>query len=133
MRQSSIDSKLGDTDLKQRQLLLLLYVASAAFLAALFVATRLPSRWHQPAHILTVATGAIAIWSLYRLLILTDERQRKTNTDALRFGFLATLVLLLVGGFVRGFSSPAVPWGGLLALMLIAWSVGLIVSSWRYR
>jgi hypothetical protein len=67
------------------------------------------------------------------LLNVTDERQRQTNQQALRFGFLATLVLSLLGGFVRGFGSPQVSWGGLLALMLIAWSVGLILFSWRYQ
>jgi glycerol uptake facilitator-like aquaporin len=133
MRQSSVDSKPTGADLKQRHLFLLLYITCAAFLAAFVLTTRLHTRWHQPAHVLTLAIGAFAVWSLYRLLILTDERQRKTNNDALRFGFLATLVLLLLGGFIRGFSSPALSWGGLLGVMLVAWSVGLIVSSWRYR
>jgi hypothetical protein len=109
MRQSAVDSKPTGADLKQRHLFWLLYVTSTAFLAAFVLTTRLHSRWHQSAHVLTLAIGAFAVWSLYRLPILTDERQRKTNNDALRFGSLATLVLLLDGGFIRGFNSPPCP------------------------
>jgi hypothetical protein len=72
MRQSSVDSKPTGADLKQRHLFLLLYITSAAFLAAFVLTTRLHTRWHQPAHVLTLAIGAFAVWSLYRLLILTD-------------------------------------------------------------
>ncbi|MFZ3215051.1 MAG: hypothetical protein WA192_03230 [Candidatus Acidiferrales bacterium] len=82
---------------------------------------------------MTFVIAAFAVWSFFRLLNLTDERQRRTNYQALRFGFTAALLVSLLGGFVQGFGASLVSWGGMLALQLIAWSVGLILFSWRYR
>jgi hypothetical protein len=79
------------------------------------------------------AIAAFAVWSFFRLLNLTDERQRLTKYQALPFGFTAILLLSLLGGFLQGFGASIVSWGGILALQLIAWSVGLIPFSWRYR
>ena len=121
----------NNLDLKQRRPFLVFYMSAAAFSTALVLTGRVHSPWHEAMHFLTLALGAFALWSFYRLLNVTDERQRQTNHHALRFGVLATLVLSC--GFVRGFGSPQVSWGGLLALMLIAWSVGLILFSWRYQ
>ena len=94
---------------------------------------RLHSPWHEAIRVLTFLIAAFAVWSFFRLLNLTDERQRRTNYQALRFGFTATLLVSLLGGFVQGFGVSLVSWGGILALQLIAWSVGLILFSWRYR
>src|SRR5579883_3372742 len=100
MGDSSTVSKISDVDTKQRHLLLWLYGAAAAFSVLLF----LPNS--QIVRVLTLATGAFGLWIFYRLLNLTDERQKQINHAALQFAFLATLVASLLAGFVRGFVSP---------------------------
>src|SRR5271170_1111068 len=129
----STDQNLSEIDLKQRHPFLAFYLSAAAFSAALVLTNRLHSPWHEAIRILTFVIAAFSVWSVFRLLNLTDERQRRTNYQALRFGFTATLLVSLLGGFVQGFGVSLVSWGGILALQLIAWSVGLILFSWRYR
>jgi hypothetical protein len=133
MSTKSTEQKFSEIDLQQRHPFLLFYLSAAAFSVALALTNRLPSPWHEAVRVLTFVIAAFAVWSFFRLLNLADERQRRTNYQALRFGFTATLLLSLLGGFVQGFGASLVSWGGLLALQLIAWSVGLILFSWRYR
>ena len=133
MREQSGTTKCSEIDLKQRHPFLTFYLSAAAFSGAIVLAGRVHSSWQEVARMLALFIGAFATWSFYRLLSLTDERQKQTNEQALRFGFLATLVLSLLTGFVRGFGLPIISCGGILALMVITWSVGLIFFSWRYR
>ena len=130
---NSAEHEFSEVDLRQRHPFLAFYLSAAAFSVALVVTNRVHSPWHQAIRVLTFVIAAFAVWSFFRLLNLTDERQRRTNYQALRFGFTATLLLSLLGGFVQGFGVLLVSWGGILALQLIAWSVGLILFSWRYR
>ena len=130
---NSVKQEFSEVDLKQRHPFLAFYLSAAAFSIALLVTNRLHSPWHQAIRVLAFVIAAFAVWSFFRLLNLTDERQRRTNYQALRFGFMATLVISLLGGFVQSFGASLVSWGGILALQLIAWSVGLILFSWRYR
>ena len=129
----SSDPESSAIDVKQRHPFLMFYLSAAAFLAALALTSRLHSLWHQASLVLTFAIAAFAVWRFYRLLSVTDERQRRTHYQALRFGFMVTLLVSLLGGFVQGFGAPLASWGGLLALQLIAWSVGLILYSWRFK
>jgi hypothetical protein len=124
---------LTDVDRRQRHSLLLFYLSAVLFLAAQLTATWLISVQRAAFRVLAFGIGALAIGSLYRLFTLSDERQKQINYQALQFGFLATLVVSLMAGLVRGFSVIVVSWGGVLAFLLIVWSVGLILASWRYR
>jgi hypothetical protein len=133
MPESFRDNKLSALDLNQRYPFLVFYISAAVFCAVLILAGRGPTPPPMAVRVLGYVIGGFALWSFYRLFRLTDERQRQTNERALRFGFLATIGVSLVGGFLRGFANPVISCGGLLALMLIAWSVGLILFSWRYR
>ncbi len=83
--------------------------------------------------VVKIATAAFAVSTLIRFLRLADERQRRTNFRALRFAFVAGLVLSLFGGFVQGFGVLHISWIGVLGLQLIPWSFGLILYSWRYQ
>lgn len=133
MRPNSTEHEFSEVDLRQRHPFLAFYLSAAAFSVALVVTNRVHSPWHQAIRVLTFVIAVFAVWSFFRLLNLTDERQRRINYQALRFGFTATLLLSLLGGFVQGFGTSLVSWGGILALQLIAWSIGLILFSWRYR
>lgn len=123
----------SEIDRKQRAALLLFYLSVVAFLAIEVAATWLFSSPQAVFRILAPVTGVAALGSLYRLFSLSDERQRQINYQALQFGFLATLALSLLAGIVRGFTGAVVSWGGVVALLLVVWSIGLIFCSWRYR
>jgi hypothetical protein len=73
------------------------------------------------------------IWSFLRFLRVADTHQRLINHEATSFAFVASLLLTLAVGLLQrfGFLSGAsllIP-----ALMVALWSIGLILSSWRYR
>jgi hypothetical protein len=80
----------------------------------------------------TVLAGG-GIWSFLRFLKVADTHQRLINHEATSFAFVASLLLTLLVGLLQrfGFLSGAsllIP-----ALMIALWSIGLILSSWRYQ
>jgi hypothetical protein len=82
---------------------------------------------------LAVAGAAAAVWFLLRFLRSNDERERQINYKALTFAFTGTLVFSLAVGFLQSFGFHAVSWLGMPPLMVILWSIGLILYSWRYQ
>jgi predicted permease len=79
-----------------------------------------------------VVAGA-AIWFLLQFLRSNDEREREINYRALTFAFTGTLFFSLSVGFLQCFGFHSVSWLGMPVLMVILWSVGLILYSWRYQ
>jgi cadmium resistance protein CadD (predicted permease) len=77
--------------------------------------------------------AAFAVWSFISFVRIADERQARINYQALGFAFILALAVSLFCGFARGFRAPHVSWLGVLGLLPIPWSLGLIVFSWRYR
>src|SRR5712664_3004180 len=126
----SESSKLDD---KQRSSLLEFYLSALGFAGALVLIEYLHSPWREILRLLMIAIAGFAVWILIRFLKVADERQRQTNFRALRFAFVAGLIVSLFGGFVQGFGVLHVSWIGLLGLQLIPWSLGLILYSWRHQ
>src|SRR5271169_4087379 len=120
-------------DMKQRSPLIEFYSTASVFTAALVLSGRFRSPWPEVLKVVMIASAGFAIWTLIRFLKVADERQRRTNFRALRFAFVAGLVLSLFGGFVQGFGILHVSWIGVLGLQLIPWSFGLIYYSWRHQ
>jgi hypothetical protein len=120
-------------DEKQRNPLLQFYLSALGFAASLVVTEYLHSPWREVLRVLMIAIAGFAVWILIRFLKVADERQRRTNFRALRFAFVAGLVLSLLGGFVQGFGVLHVSWIGVVGLQLIPWSFGLILYSWRHQ
>jgi hypothetical protein len=120
-------------DEKQRNPLLEFYLSALAFAGALVLIEYLHSPWRDILRVLMIVIAGFAVWTLIRFLKVADERQRRTNFRALRFAFVAGLVLSLFGGFVQGFGIFHVSWIGVLGLQLIPWSFGLIYYSWRHQ
>jgi hypothetical protein len=87
----------------------------------------------KPLLLLAVTGAAAAIWFLLRFLRSNDERERQINYRALTFAFTGTLVFALAVGFLQSLGFHAVSWLGIPALMVILWSIGLILYSWRYQ
>jgi hypothetical protein len=120
-------------DEKQRSPLLEFYLSPLAFAGALVLMEYARSPWREILRIAMIAIAGFAVWALLRFLRVADERQRRINFRALRFAFVAGLVLSLFGGFVQGFGVLHVSWIGVLGLQLIPWSFGLILYSWRHQ
>jgi len=133
MLKSSGRRGYSQIDLKQRYPFLVFYLSALAFSIVLVFANYPPSLWQLRLDMLAAVTDVFGLWNFYRLFALTDERQRDINNRSLRFGFIATLAVALTGGLIRGFVSPVVSCVDVLAIMVIAWSLGLILYSWRYR
>jgi hypothetical protein len=120
-------------DDKQRSPLLRFYICALGFAGALVLVQYLRSPWVEILQAAMIAIAGFAVWTLDRFLKVADERQRRTNFRALRFAFVAGLVLSLFGGFVQGFGVLHVSWIGVLGLQLIPWSFGLIYYSWQHQ
>jgi hypothetical protein len=120
-------------DEKQRSPILEFYGSALGFAAALVLTAYVDSPWREVLRASMIAIAVFAVWTLIRFLRVADERQRRTNFRALRFAFVAGLVLSLFGGFVQGFGVLHVSWIGVLGLQLIPWSFGLIYYSWRHQ
>ena len=130
---SVMHSEFSAVDEKQRSPLLEFYLSALAFAGALVLIEFLHSPWREILRVLMIVIAGFAVWTLIRFLKVADERQRQTNFRALRFAFVAGLVLSLFGGFVQGFGILHVSWIGVLGLQLIPWSFGLIFYSWRHK
>jgi len=133
MEVSVMKSESSAVDDKQRSPLLEFYLSALGFAGALVLIEYLHSPWREMLRVLMIAIAGFAMWTLIRFLKVADERQRRTNFRALRFAFVAGLVLSLFGGFVQGFGVLHVSWIGVLGLQLIPWSLGLILYSWRHQ
>lgn len=77
--------------------------------------------------------AAAAIWFLLLFLGSNDERERQINYRALTFAFIGTLIFSLAIGLVQSVGFHSVSWLGIPVLMVILWSIGLILYSWRYQ
>ena len=109
-----------------------LFYSSAFLSSILFGAGSYASgSYHRPLLVLALATVLAAAFFLVLFLRSRDERERQINYRALTFAFVGTLVFSLVVGMAPQFGLHPVPWLGLPAVMVVLWSFGLILYSWR--
>lgn len=117
---------------RRRTTLLLFYLAALFCVIAVSLASKIPS-FRTFLFVLAVAGAGSAILFLLRFLRANDEHERQINYRALTFGFVGTLAFSAAIGFLQRFGFHVVSWLGIPPLMIILWSIGLIVYSWRYR
>lgn len=115
---------------RRRSALLLFYVAALVSAMAISVVGSLPS-FRAPVLALAVVAAGTAILFLLRFLRSNDEREQQINYRALTFAFAGTLAFSLTIGFSQSLGFHSVSWLGIPALMVILWSIGLILYSWR--
>ncbi len=109
-----------------------LFYSSAFLSATLFGAASYASGpYRRPLLVLALMTALPAAFFLVLFLRSRDERERQINYRALTFAFIGTLVFSLVVGMVQQLGLHPVPWLGLPAVMVVLWSFGLILYSWR--
>ncbi len=117
---------------RRRTTLLLFYLAALlSVIANSLVGRILPLR--TPLLALAVVGAGAAILFLLRFLRSNDEHERQINYRALTFAFIGTLVFSAAIGFLQSFGFHPVSWLGIPSFMIILWSIGLILYSWRYR
>jgi heme/copper-type cytochrome/quinol oxidase subunit 4 len=117
---------------RRRTTLLVFYLTAILSVIAVSLAGRILS-FHTPLLVLAVAGAGTAILFLLRFLGANDEHEPQINYRALTFAFTGTLIFCSAVGFLQSFGFHPVPWLGIPALMVILWSIGLIIYSWRYR
>ena len=117
---------------RRRTTLLLFYLAALLSVVAISLVGRiLPLR--TPLLALAVVGAGAATLFLLRFLKSNDEHEQQINYRALTFAFTGTLFFSAAIGFLQSFGFHPVSWLGIPALMIILWSIGLILYSWRYR
>jgi hypothetical protein len=129
MPSESFSDRLAE---RRRSALFLFYVSALVSAAAFTLVGKLPSL-RTLLLALAVAGAAAAIAFLLRFLRSNDEREQQVNYRALTFAFAGTLVFSAAIGFLQSFGFHPLSWLGIPPLMIILWSVGLILYSWRYR
>jgi hypothetical protein len=117
---------------RRRTTLLLFYLAALLSVIAVSLATKIPS-FRTFLFVLAVAGSGTAILFLLRCLRTNDEHERQINYRALTFAFVGTFAFRVAIGFLQGFGFHAISWLGIPPRMIILWSIGLILYSWRYR
>ena len=117
---------------RRRTTLLLFYLAALLSVIAISLVGRIPPfRTHLLA--LAVVGAVAAILFLLRFLRSNDEHERQINYRALTVAFTGTLIFSAALGFLQSFGFHPVSWLGIPVLMIILWSIGLFLYSWRYR
>lgn len=129
MPQQPFGDELAD---RRRTTLVLFYLAALFSVIAVSLAAKIPS-FRTFLFVLAVAVAGTAILFLLRFLQANDEHERQINYRALTFAFVGTLAFSAAIGFLQRFGFHAVSWLGIPPLMIILWSIGLILYSWRYR
>jgi predicted permease len=111
---------------------LLFYLAALLAVTSVSLAAKIPS-FRTFLFVLAVAGAGTAILFLLRFLRANDEHERQINYRALTFAFVGTFAFAVAVGFLQSFGFHPVSWLGIPPLMIILWSIGLILYSWRYR
>ena len=121
-------------ELAERRKMALLSFYSAAVLSVITAAlsSRIPT-FRLPLLVLSGLGTISAIFLLLRFLCSNDEHERLINYRALTFAFVGTLLFSAAIGFLQSFGFHPISWLGIPPLMIILWSFGLILYSWRYR
>jgi heme/copper-type cytochrome/quinol oxidase subunit 4 len=123
-------SSLDSSRPPNRNVLLLFY--SLAFLSAIVFSAASYARASYLL-ILALAVALAAVFFLVVFLRSRDEREHQINYRALTFAFVGTIVFSLVVGMAQQLGFHSVSWLGLPAVMIVLWSFGLILNSWRDR
>jgi len=117
---------------RRRSSIWLFYGTAVVSAIAISAVGKVPAPRVPVLTVAVLAAGA-AIMFLLRFLRSNDEREQQINYRALTFAFAGTLIFSLAIGFSQTVGFHSISWLGIPALMVVLWSVGLILYSWRYR
>ena len=117
---------------RRKTTLLSFYSAAVVSVLAFALLGRIPT-FRSPLLVLSVLGAVTTIFLLLRFLRSNDEHERLINYRALTFAFVGTLIFSAAIGFLQSFGFHPISWLGIPPLMIILWSFGLILYSWRDR
>ena|SRR5215472_4182972 len=117
---------------RRKTALVVFYIAALFSACTISLVGKIPS-FRAILLALAIASAAVAVLFLIRFLRGNDEREQQINYRALTFAFTGTLIFSLIVGLLQSSGLHPVSWLGIPALMIVLWSIGLILHSWRYR
>ena len=125
----TVRSDVQSSSKQRRTTLRVFYVFVFVAIAAFTLGVRASHTAQEVLMVLGILLAGGGIWSFVRFLRAADAHQKLINHEATSCSLLLTLVVGLLQrfGFLSG-ASLLVP-----ALMIAFWSIGLILSSWRYQ
>jgi hypothetical protein len=118
---------------QRRTTLRVFYVFVFTSIAAFTLGGRASHTAQEALMALGILLASSGIWSFVRFLRAADTHQKLINHEATSFAFVASLLLTLVVGLLQRFGFLAGVYLLVPALMIALWSIGLILSSWRYQ
>lgn len=129
----TVQSDAQSSRKQRRTTLRVFYVFVFAAIAAFTLEARASHSAQEALMVLGILLAGGGIWSFLRFLRAADAHQKLINHEATSFAFVASLLLTLVVGLLQRFgifsgASLLIP-----AVMVAFWSIGLILSSWRYQ
>lgn len=124
-------------DRKNRQRFLYWLMAWAAtYVGATWVLENVDGLGGVPTWILAVTPSLFlvaAIGAYLHFLRMTDELQRRIQVEGLAFGFGAAVVFALGYELLEFAGAPQVDSDTIVIVMMIAWPIGQLIGTWRYR
>jgi uncharacterized membrane-anchored protein len=117
---------------RRRSALYLFYASALVSCIAITLTAKVPSL-RLILLALAVAGAGTALLFLLRFLRSNDEPERQVNYQALMFAFAGTFAFSVAIGLFQSFGFHSLSRLGIPPLMIVLWSVGLILYSWRYR
>jgi len=122
---------------KKQGLLRLFYEAALGSAAAFALAQYSHNLQRKALLTLSLLGSSFVVWTLLRFLRAIDEFETRYFYEALTFAFIGMLIFLIGEAFLESFGFSRVPGYGNVALAVVLWSAGLIISSlrrhWRYE
>src|SRR5487761_109431 len=89
--------------------------------------------WRYVVAVVPVLPAALVVFLFVRRLALTDELQKRIQTEAFGFALGATALLTFTYGFLEGAGLPHLNWTFILPLIAVLWGVGTAIFTFRYR
>lgn len=89
--------------------------------------------WRIPVVLVPVVPIGLALWALLRFVARMDELQRRIQFEALVVAAGGTVVLTFAYGTLQNVGLPPLNLMFITPLLVVLWSLGLALASWRYR
>ena len=118
--------------------LLTILIGAATFVAlvqwaAWFITNHPESPWRVPAAVAPMAAISICCAAAMSSFRGMDERASRMHLEALAFGFITSVLLLLPYTFLVFAGLVPLFLNLILPVMVFCWILGLAISTWRYR
>ncbi|QBD74903.1 hypothetical protein EPA93_02405 [Ktedonosporobacter rubrisoli] len=89
--------------------------------------------WRIPLALTPIVPAIFAMFTFIRFIGHMDEMQRHIQLEGLAFAFASTGLLTFSYGFLENIGFPHLGWLYVFPLMMVLWSIGTDLASWRYR